>query len=116
MIVYESNGRNYATVEKAISASPDIEPVEITIPDGVAKRELGTGEVVNIPQTELDDAIAAKAADVAEFAASAWERGRNADYLSIEDQLDMIYWDMKNGTSTFTDHRDAVKAAHQKPA
>ena len=34
---------------------------------------------------------------------------------SIADQLDMIYWDGKNGTTTCQVHIDAGKAAHPKP-
>ena len=37
------------------------------------------------------------------------------DYGPIEDQLDMIYWDAVNSTTTFKEHIDAVKAAHPKP-
>ena len=40
---------------------------------------------------------------------------RQAEYLSIEEQLDMQYWDRVNGTSTWKEHIDAVKAAHPKP-
>ncbi len=36
-------------------------------------------------------------------------------YASVEDQLDMLYWDSVNGTSTWSDHIAAVKAAHPKP-
>ena len=44
-----------------------------------------------------------------------WKHDRKAAYLSVGEQLDMLYWDMKNGTTAFIDHRDAVKAAHPKP-
>ena len=40
---------------------------------------------------------------------------RQAEYLSIEEQLDMQYWDRVNGTSTWKEHIDAVKTAHPKP-
>ena len=42
-------------------------------------------------------------------------QARQEAYGSIADQLDMIYWDGKNSTTTFQDHVDAVKAAHPKP-
>ena len=35
-------------------------------------------------------------------------------YGPIADQLDMMYWDQVNGTTTFRDHIAAVKAAHPK--
>ena len=44
-----------------------------------------------------------------------YKTARQEAYGSIADQLDMIYWDGKNGTTTFQDHIDAVKAAHPKP-
>lgn len=40
---------------------------------------------------------------------------RQAAYKSIAEQLDMQYWDRVNGTSTWKEHIDAVKAAHPKP-
>jgi len=36
-------------------------------------------------------------------------------YDSITDQLDQLYWDKKNGTSTWEEGVDAVKAAYPKP-
>ncbi len=44
-----------------------------------------------------------------------WLTKRQDDYPSIYDQLDMIYWDKVNGTSTFTDAIAKVKADHPKP-
>jgi hypothetical protein len=49
----------------------------------------------------------------AHLAATAYRTER--DYGSIQDELDMIYWDQVNGTTTFKDHAAAVKAAHPKP-
>ena len=36
-------------------------------------------------------------------------------YASLTEQLDMQYWDQVNGTTTFKDHIEAIKAAHPKP-
>lgn len=46
---------------------------------------------------------------------TAYKANRAKTYASIEDQLDMQYWDRVNGTSTWKEHIDAVKAAHPKP-
>ena len=35
---------------------------------------------------------------------------RKVEYGSIEDQMDMMYWDQVNGTTTWRDHVSAVKA------
>mgnify|MGYP001185225024 FL=1 len=36
---------------------------------------------------------------------------RKVEYGQIEDQLDMLYWDQVNGTTTWKDHVTAVKAS-----
>jgi len=41
---------------------------------------------------------------------------RAAAYPSIQEQLDMQYWDSVNGTTTWADAIAAVKAAHPKGA
>ena len=35
---------------------------------------------------------------------------RKVEYGSIEDQMDMMYWDQVNGTTTWRDHVSSVKA------
>ena len=52
----------------------------------------------------------------AAYAAQAYARARAAAYPSIGDQLDMMYWDRENGTTTWADAIAAVKAAHPKPS
>lgn len=56
-----------------------------------------------------------------ESAVNAWtdpnqyKYDRQQAYASLAEQLDMQYWDRVNGTSTWKEHIDAVKAAHPKP-
>ena len=40
---------------------------------------------------------------------------RQAAYASIGDQLDMIYWDKVNSTTTWQDHIAKVKSDNAKP-
>jgi len=40
---------------------------------------------------------------------------RKAAYPSIEDQLDMQYWDSVNGTTTWQDTINAIKNQYPKP-
>lgn len=40
---------------------------------------------------------------------------RRDAYPSIEDQLDMIYWDMVNSTTQWSDFISSVKQTHPKP-
>ena len=60
---------------------------------------------IKAKQTELDN----------DYAAKQYQRDRASAYKPIEEQLDMIYHDKVDGTSTWKEHIDAVKAAHPKP-
>lgn len=40
---------------------------------------------------------------------------RNRQYPSIEDQLDMMYWDKVNGTEKWQETIEAIKAKYPKP-
>lgn len=42
-------------------------------------------------------------------------QARQESYGSVQDQLDMIYWDGVNGTTTWADHIAQVKADNPKP-
>jgi hypothetical protein len=60
---------------------------------------------------------------VIDLANSRWQeqqfgyiQARQEAYGSYGQQLDMIYWDKKNGTSTWEEHIDQVKADNPKPA
>ena len=44
-----------------------------------------------------------------------YQRDRAAAYPSIQQQLDMQYWDSVNGTTTWQDAINAVKAQYPKP-
>ena len=43
------------------------------------------------------------------------QEARKNAYASIQDQLDMQYWDNVNGTTTWKDHIAQVKADNPKP-
>ena len=51
----------------------------------------------------------------AEYDAKQYARDREVAYASIQDQLDMQYWDNVNGTTTWKDHIAQVKADNPKP-
>ena len=51
----------------------------------------------------------------AEIDSEAYKDARASAYKSLAEQLDMLYWDGVNGTSTWSEHIAAVKAAHPKP-
>ena len=64
------------------------------------------------------DAVKVAAARTSLDAAAAaikYQSDRAAAYASIGDQLDMQYWDLVNGTTTWKDHVAKVKADNPKP-
>ena len=59
--------------------------------------------------------IEAKMVEVqAEYDANQYQRDRATAYPSIQDQLDMQYWDNINGTTTWEDAIAKVKADNPK--
>ena len=51
----------------------------------------------------------------ADYDAKQYQRDRASAYPSIQEQLDMQYWDAINGTTTWQDAINAVKTAYPKP-
>lgn len=47
--------------------------------------------------------------------ANGYKSARQSAYASIQDQLDMQYWDGVNGTTTWADHIAQVKSDNPKP-
>lgn len=71
------------------------------------------GNTVEVEQSKIDEA---RAAIDAEYAALEYSRNRAEQYASIQDQLDMQYWDSVNGTTTWKDHIAKVKTDNPKPS
>ena len=78
-----------------------------------------SGNSVSLDQSKID---AARTALNTEAAATLYQRQRTGEarttdtiYASIGDQLDMMYKDAVNGTTTWKDHVAAVKAKYPKP-
>ena len=44
-----------------------------------------------------------------------YKTARAKDYLGIEEQLDQLYWDKKNGTNKWVEAIDKVKSDNPKP-
>ena len=51
----------------------------------------------------------------AEYDSKQYQRDREVQYPSIEEQLDMQYWDRKNGTKKWEEFIDKVKLDNPKP-
>ncbi len=81
------------------------------VSDGKGGRKL-------VPYTDAEKAEAdrnvADAPGIA--AATAYKLARESAYAPILEQLDMQYWDLVNGTTTWRDHVAKVKADYPKPA
>ena len=79
------------------------------------------GNKITLDQSKID---AARTALDAEAAAVLYRKQRTGEgyittdtiYASIGDQLDMMYQDAINGTTTWKDHIAAVKAKYPKPS
>ena len=68
-------------------------------------------ETTPIPKAEIED----KMVEVqAEYDAKQYQRDRATAYPSIQDQLDMQYWDNVNGTTNWEDAIAKVKAENPK--
>jgi len=66
------------------------------------------------PPTE--EAIQAKLQELqAEYEANQYQRDRASAYPSIQEQLDMQYWDAVNGTKKWQEAVAKVKADNPKP-
>jgi len=70
------------------------------------------GNKITIVQSAVDTA---RATLDTEAAAVKYKTDRTNAYPSIGDQLDMQYWDKKNGTTTWVDAIAKVKSDNPKP-
>jgi hypothetical protein len=67
------------------------------------------------PVISKEDIQAKQAELKAEFDAKQYQRDREKEYPTWQDQLDMQYHDKKDGTTTWEDTIEAVKNANPKP-
>ena len=58
---------------------------------------------------------AEEAAVATEKAANEYKKKRREAFPSLQEQLDMQYWDKKNGTTTWVDAIAKVKSDNPKP-
>lgn len=64
---------------------------------------------------EYDQAVIDKANSDFDQQENGYKTARQEAYGSIQDQLDMQYWDSVNGTTTWAEHIAQVKADNPKP-
>ena len=79
----------------------------VSIDDGAGAFDKD-GKPVTLEQSKIDAARV-------ELAKLDYQGKRREQYPSIQDQLDMQYWDKKNGTTTWVDAIAKVKSDNPKP-
>lgn len=67
-------------------------------------------------EAEYDQAVIDKANSDFDQQENGYKTARQEAYNSIQDQLDMQYWDSVNSTTTWADHIAQVKSDNPKPS
>jgi basic membrane lipoprotein Med (substrate-binding protein (PBP1-ABC) superfamily) len=81
----------------------------------VSNNNIDTIQWHNGTQPIVKELILAKVAELqAEYEAKQYQRDRAKSYPTIQEQLDMQYWDKINGTNNWQDAINAVKAQYPK--
>ena len=72
---------------------------------------------IQIPLTAEEETArdAEETAAAAYKAANAYKTARRTAYPTVEEQMDMQYWDKNNGTTTWVDAITKVKTDNPKP-
>ena len=86
-------------------------PNAVRITDGKGAFD-ASGNEITLEQSKIDTA---RTELNTAAAAVKYKSDREAAYPSIGDQLDMQYWDKKNGTTTWVDAIAKVKSDNPKP-
>ena len=89
----------------------ELYPNVLTIGDNVGVLDKNSNQV------SIDESLVqARIAELqTEYEANQYQRDRQPEYPSIQDQLDMQYWDQVNGTNNWQQAIQAVKMKHPKP-
>tara|TARA_R100001460_G_scaffold33630_2_gene65665 strand:- start:253 stop:552 length:300 start_codon:yes stop_codon:yes gene_type:complete len=87
-------------------------PTVVTIDDGTGAFD-ASGNSVSLDQSKINTA---RATLDAEYAALEYSRKRVEQYASLQEQMDMQYWDSVNGTTTWKDHIAKIKSDNPKPS
>ena len=99
------------------AAANDVASVEFE--KDVKLRDAGSGVYIyewnlSIPQPTTEQLNSYETAANAEEANAAIDATRRTQYLSWQQQMEMVYKDQKNGTTTFKDHCDKVRSDNPK--
>ena len=91
--------------------SNDNAPLETLISNALTEHGLTPDEVEAkvVTEAEYKTLLAAKIS-----ATEPYSEKRRKAYGSVQDQLDMLYWDQVNGTTKWKDHVSSVKSQYPK--
>lgn len=87
------------------------EHLQIMLTD--TSRNLGI-DLSDLEADYADDAVVLAKYKAQDLAERSYGQHRRQAYLSLKDQLDLIYWDKKNGTDNWEKHIDKVKSDYPK--
>jgi len=93
---------------KSINSNADVAVRGTNLQDYEIEWRNGT---TPIPKADIEAKMVELQAD---YDANQYQRDRATAYPTIQDQLDMQYWDNINGTTTWEDAIDKVKADNPK--
>jgi len=97
------------TEEKALAqATQEIE-------DAKPMMKLVNNEVSEFSSSDYEQAIEDRKNSLLDDYNFGYIQARSEAYGSVQDQLDMQYWDSVNGTTLWADHIAQVKADNPKP-
>jgi len=98
---------NYTSAIQAINADAEFK---------ISDNDLSTLEWLNGTPAISDADIETKLTELnTQYANEQYKRDRKSAYPSIQEQLDMQYWDSVNGTTTWADAIAAIKEQYPKP-
>ena len=91
----------------------EFDAIHSLVGGGITQTATGTITYQDGQTPPTEEAIQSKLKELqADYDAKKYQRDRN--YSSVGEQLDMIYWDKKNGTKKWEEAIDKVKADHPK--
>ena len=103
------------TIEAYVGRPVEWKNNEVTLFDDGDGVYIGDWNVDGKTKPTADQLATHDAAETAFKALEVVRQARHDAYLSVGDQLDMQYHDGEDGTTTWKDHVESVKAAHPKP-
>lgn len=86
------------------------------IEDAKPLKKQVNNEVMEFTEADYDQAIVDLANSKFDQQENGYKTARQEAYASIQDQLDMQYWDSVNSTTTWADHIAQVKSDNPKPS